>query len=92
VTFPVPPDEFETSVEETIGRLAGRSRDALATVKAMLSEVGEGPHDAAIRAERALFLRHALHSEDVAEGLAAFQERRPPRFPTLDGKPPRRGA
>jgi enoyl-CoA hydratase len=82
-TFAVSPEDLEETVSRVVERLAGRSRHALATVKSMIQAVREGSHEEAVRAERELFMAHAVGSEDFAEGLAAFAQRRAPVFPSL---------
>jgi len=72
--------ELDAAVEAQVARLASRSRDALATAKRMAMEMRHLPFDEAIRAERERFLDHFLESPDGREGLAAFAERRKPRF------------
>jgi enoyl-CoA hydratase/carnithine racemase len=59
--------------------LAGRSAPALATIKRLVHEGIEMPLAEGLRLERAA-LPAILGSKDYAEGLAAFAERRPPRF------------
>ena len=59
--------------------LAGRSARGLATIKRLVAEGLDLPLDAALRLERAA-LPEILASKDYAEGLAAFAERRAPRF------------
>jgi enoyl-CoA hydratase len=80
VTQAVEPAELDATVEAHVARLASRSRHALATVKRMAIGLRDVPFDDAIRMERELFLDHFLESPDGREGLAAFAERRPPRF------------
>ena len=57
----------------------GRSAPALAAIKRLVYEGIELPLAAALQVERAA-LPEILGSADYAEGLAAFAERRPPRF------------
>jgi enoyl-CoA hydratase len=80
ITQAVGPTELDATVEAHVTRLASRSRHALATVKRMAVGLRDVPFDAAIRTERELFLDHFLENPDGREGLAAFGERRKPRF------------
>ena len=59
--------------------LAGRSAPAMATIKRLVYQGVELPLAEGLRLERAA-LPGILGSSDYAEGLAAFAERRPPRF------------
>lgn len=59
--------------------LAGRSAAALAAIKRLVYQGIEMPLSEGLRLERAA-LPEILGSPDYAEGLAAFAERRPPRF------------
>lgn len=80
VTWAVPPEELDHVVGQLLDRLRGRSGDALATVKAMIADAETLSHGEAVANERRRFLDHVAGSADVREGLAAFAERRPPRF------------
>lgn len=59
--------------------LAGRSRIGLAEMKRLARDGLELPLDAAMRLERDTAVHH-LQRPDVAEGLAAFEAKRPPAF------------
>ena len=59
--------------------LASRSAPALATIKRLVYQGIEMPLAEALRVERSA-LPATLGSEDYAEGLAAFAQRRPPQF------------
>lgn len=80
VTHAVPPAELDAAADAVVERLSSRSRDALAAVKTMANGLRDLTFDEAILAERRLFLDHFLESPDGREGLAAFRDRRPPRF------------
>jgi enoyl-CoA hydratase/carnithine racemase len=75
----VPPDELDTRARTFAVMLAGRSRPGLATIKRLVYEGLDLPLADALRLERAA-LPAVLGSADYAEGLAAFTERRTPRF------------
>ncbi|MDM0021823.1 enoyl-CoA hydratase/isomerase family protein [Variovorax saccharolyticus] len=81
----------ESLDERAIGfarSLAGRSAAALTAIKRLVYQGIEKPLADGLRLERAA-LPEILGSADYAEGLAAFAERRPPRFnqPTLTRNP-----
>jgi enoyl-CoA hydratase/carnithine racemase len=59
--------------------LAGRSAPAMAEIKRLVYQGIELPLSDGLRLERAA-LPAILGSADYAEGLAAFEERRPPKF------------
>ncbi|GAA3039630.1 enoyl-CoA hydratase/isomerase family protein [Kitasatospora albolonga] len=72
-----PAAELDARAHEFAAMLATRSPQTLGAAKAAL-EAGPGVEDA--RAALAPWERKSRRSPDVREGLAAFLERRPPRF------------
>lgn len=62
--------------------IAAKSPVALANAKEVLTSVwaDNGPESAGLRFERERNSYYCLTSPDAQEGLAAFQEKRPPRF------------
>lgn len=73
-----PEDVFATAVEDA-RRLAQGPRQALAAAKKAIAAATETPGAAGIRAEREAFLA-LFGTPDQREGMAAFLEKRPPRF------------
>ena len=73
-----PEDVFATAVEDA-RRLAQGPRQALAAAKTAIAAATETPGAAGIRAEREAFLA-LFGTPDQREGMAAFLEKRPPRF------------
>ncbi len=72
-------DRLEARTHEFAALLAGRSAPAMAEIKRLVYRGSEKPLEDALRMERAA-LPSILGSADYAEGLAAFAERRAPRF------------
>jgi enoyl-CoA hydratase/carnithine racemase len=79
VTAAIEPDRLAEATEDLVNRLTSRSHDALVMVKHMIGNATRYERDDALYRERGLFLRH-MASADVTEGLAAFRERRIPKF------------
>jgi len=75
----VAPGELEARAHAFAKMLASRSAPALAAIKRLVYEGVELPLAAGLQLERAA-LPQILGSADYAEGLAAFAERRSPRF------------
>jgi enoyl-CoA hydratase/carnithine racemase len=75
----VPADALQAHVLAFAEKLANRSAPAMAAIKQLVYQGMELPLAAALRVERAA-LPEILGSADYAEGLAAFAERRPPKF------------
>ena len=75
----VPADDLQAHTLAFAEKLASRSAPALAAIKQLVYQGMELPLAAALRVERAA-LPEILGSADYAEGLAAFAERRPPKF------------
>jgi enoyl-CoA hydratase/carnithine racemase len=75
----VAPEKLEARAHSFAQLLAGRSAPALATIKRLVYQGSDLPLAEGLRLEREA-LPKILGSADYAEGLAAFAERRPPRF------------
>ncbi len=72
-------DRLRDTVAELAGRIARGSPLGLRLIKRLVDEGLDGPLDTALEAELTAFAGYA-RSDDFAEGLAAFQDRRTPRF------------
>lgn len=75
----VPADALDARALELAQRLASRSATAQAEIKRLVQQGLELPLSAGLQLERAA-LPSVLGSEDYAEGLLAFAEKRPPVF------------
>lgn len=83
VSHVAPDAELETTVDTLVARLSRHSPEALAGMKRLYRQATAEPGipiDEALGAERAVLVGHVTGSAAAAEGLAAFRERRPPRF------------
>lgn len=79
VNAAVPGDALDERARTLAGVLASRSPLGLREIKRLVYEGRELPLRVGLQREREVLLR-ILDSADYAEGLAAFAERRPPRF------------
>jgi enoyl-CoA hydratase/carnithine racemase len=75
----VSPEQLKARAHAFAQMLAGRSAPALAAIKRLVYQGLDLPLAEGLRIEREA-LPDILGSADYAEGLAAFAERRPPRF------------
>jgi enoyl-CoA hydratase/carnithine racemase len=71
-------EEIDARVATILAQIAAMSPLALASTKTIISAVASGHRDAATLANE--LLAAALGSSDYEEGLAAFREKRRPRF------------
>ena len=72
-------DELVAAVEALVATLAAKSPLGLARMKQLVNDGMEQPLATALRLEFALIEAHA-GAADMAEGLAAFEAKRKPRF------------
>lgn len=77
----VPADELEAEVRRFADVLAGRSALSQRATKDVVAALGAGGDG---EAEVARWYRETVASGELAEGVAAFAERRTPRFPWAD--------
>ena len=75
----VPADQLERAADEIVERLANGPTVALGLTKWLLG-VGAGSGFDTQLANEAFALELSSRSEDFREGIAAFREKRPPRF------------
>lgn len=72
--------EADTQAHELADQLASGPRDAQGVIRALVSKAYETTENEQLEAERNAMAR-AQGSEEAAEGIAAFLEKRPPKFP-----------
>lgn len=75
----VPDDELDAAVNKLVTRMARNSPLGLSWMKKLVNDGLEQPLDPALRSEINAFESYAA-SDDILEGLAAFGEKRAPRF------------
>lgn len=75
----VPDGELAASAEALASRIAAKSPLALRRLKQLVDAGLDQPRETALQLEFVASEAHAF-SHDLKEGLAAFEERRPPRF------------
>jgi len=75
----VPDGELEAAADALANKIAEKSPLSHASMKRLVDEGLEQPLEAALRLEVEALKTH-LDSHDVREGLAAFREKRKPRF------------
>jgi enoyl-CoA hydratase/carnithine racemase len=76
----VPAGKLEEATNELVAKLLGKSPMALKTVKRLVNRGMESSLDAGLEMEMLAMIGHGT-TEDMAEGIKAFIERRPPAFP-----------
>lgn len=74
-----PEGKLEAAVDNLIGKLSNKSPLGLRRMKELVDDGLDQPREVALRAELVAGALHS-HSFDVNEGLAAFAEKRPPKF------------
>lgn len=80
INWVVPTEELNRRTDELSARLAVGPAEALARTKALLGESLATELGAQLQAEKASFLAGVTGAE-FAEGVSAFVEKRPARFP-----------
>lgn len=75
----VPDGELTSAVEKVVAKLSNKSPLGLARMKYLVDDGLNQSQDTALRLELALFDLHTT-SEDMQEGLAAFEQKRTPQF------------
>lgn len=75
----VPDGELSAAVDRLVAKLANKSPIGLARMKYLVDDGLNQPEDTALRLELSVFDLH-MNSEDVREGLAAFEQKRTPQF------------
>lgn len=75
----VPEGGLEQAVDELVATMANKSPLSLSHMKRLVNEGWHMPMEAALRMELDAFAEHG-RSRDLREGLAAFNEKRAPRY------------
>jgi isohexenylglutaconyl-CoA hydratase len=74
--------DFEASLNNTLSNLAWAEPTAVAEIKRIIRLTSQAPMSEVLD-DAASALSRLLRSDEAAEGIAAFQQKRPPRWATL---------
>ena len=77
LTEMVPPEALDEAVDRLASQLAGNAPIAMRGMKRTINEIARGELDEAAADARA---RDSMHGAEIAEGIRAFTEKRPPKF------------
>jgi enoyl-CoA hydratase/carnithine racemase len=77
LTAMVPAEAFDEEVDRLVAVLAGNAPVAMAGMKRAINEFARGGLDEDAADRRA---RDSMRSAEIKEGMAAFKEKRPPKF------------
>jgi enoyl-CoA hydratase len=75
----VPADQLMTEVDKLLAEITKNSPLGLGWIKKLVNDGLEQPIDTALRSETNAFESY-VHSDDIREGLDAFEEKRAPKF------------
>ncbi len=79
VNWVVPDDQLVAKVDEVVATLATKAPGGIGKMKYLANMAWRTSADVGLEMEQAIFFEH-LTSDEVKEGLAAFQEKRRPNF------------
>jgi enoyl-CoA hydratase len=77
LTEMVPPEALDEAVDRLASQLAGNAPVAMRGMKRTINEIARADLDEAAADARA---RESMHGAEIAEGIRAFTEKRPPKF------------
>lgn len=72
-------ENLEQETQELAELIAEKSPIAIRRMKIVANHANDGTREAALQHEQVMFRKH-MRSYDMAEGLKAFNEKRPPKF------------
>jgi enoyl-CoA hydratase/carnithine racemase len=75
-----PDAEFDAAIADCCDALCAKTASGLAAAKRMLNSVGFGDLQDGLRREIDIYVDYVTGDLDASEGLAAFKEKRPPRY------------
>lgn len=76
----VPPAELAGTVEALAAQIAANAPIAVLAAKGLLGQIARGDPEAELLAAQHDYSQRSFRSADYQEGVAAFLEKRPPRF------------
>ncbi len=80
VTWRTPRPDLGSRLEEIVGLITGGSAAVARLIKKAVAAGGRLPFDEALAEAERIYLEELASTEDMAEGIRAFLEKRPPRW------------
>ncbi|MGH2783829.1 MAG: enoyl-CoA hydratase/isomerase family protein [Actinomycetota bacterium] len=80
VNWVVPDDQLYAKVDEIVASLAAKAPGGLGKMKYLANMALRATPEVGLEMEQAIFFEHVNSSDEMKEGLAAFEEKRRPNF------------